>query len=320
MAEIRAGGFIVFRRRADEIQYLTLRTRKTDEWGPPKGHNDPGESDLDAAWRETEEESGLARKQLRRHDWFERRLNYPVKRGDKTVWYGLAERREGKVRLSKEHTDFRWQNILETCARIPHANLRHLYIDAATFLKDRHLRTEVDTERLFRERFPSQAPVIDHTAMVVDMAWSIGESWPGVDPDFAARCAWVHDIGRSVEHGPRHLIEGFRIMTELGHPAFAPTCISHFVKGRSFEEIGDRELWSACDLSSFEPHERVVALADYMALRESKGTLEQRHADLIARYGASDLLDGGYRAAHALKEEFERVSGRDLYDVAGVRA
>ena len=92
MSEFRAAGFIVYRRRESGIQYLTLRATKHGEWGPPKGHADPGESDLEAAWRETEEESNLGADDLERNPWFEERIDYRVKKGDKTVVFYLAQR------------------------------------------------------------------------------------------------------------------------------------------------------------------------------------------------------------------------------------
>jgi bis(5'-nucleosidyl)-tetraphosphatase len=53
----RSAGFIIVRKTADGWEVLGLRV-----WGKidiPKGHLEEGESDFDAALRETEEESGI---------------------------------------------------------------------------------------------------------------------------------------------------------------------------------------------------------------------------------------------------------------------
>ena len=93
------------------MEYLTLLSAATGEWGPPKGHCDPGETNLDTAWRETEEESGLHRSQLQRNPWFEIQIGYTVPAGDKIVWFGLAELTSGDVVLSSEHVDARWETL-----------------------------------------------------------------------------------------------------------------------------------------------------------------------------------------------------------------
>ena len=314
MQEIRAAGFVVFRRRAGAIEYLTLRATKHGEWGPPKGHNDAGESDLEAARRETAEESGLA--EIAVDPWFERRVDYRVKKGHKTVWFGLASS-DGEVALSDEHDDARWASLDDTCSRVPHEAARAVFREAAIFLKDPCFRAGLDPARartMLHERFDPEEPVLAHTALVAEMARAMAEAWREPDPDFVEACAWVHDIGRSIQHGPRHPIEGFRLMVAEGHPGYAPTCISHATKGRR----GDEECARACDLSTFEKHERIVALTDFLAVRESKGTIEQRHADLVARYGASRWIDEARDIACGLKDEFERDTGLDLYEVAGI--
>jgi len=308
----------VYRRRGNAVEYLLLRTAKTGEWGVPKGHNDEGESDLDAAWRETREETGLAG--LRRNEWFERRIGYPVKRGDKTVWYGLAEHVDGDVALSREHTEFAWAPREKCPELIVHDNLKGVLLDAAVFLKDPSLRSGLSApaaRKLFLGHFSEGEPVREHTRLVAGMARAMAELWEGVEPEFVEACAWLHDVGRAIDHAT-HPLEGFRLLVKEGHPGYAPTCISHYTKGRGFDEVPNEELWRACDLSTFEPHERIVALADFMAVREKKGTIDERHADLVERYGGGEFLDGSLAIARRLKREFEERSGRDLYEVVGV--
>lgn len=319
MPEIRAAGFLVFRRAAGAIEYLTLHAENTGEWGPPKGHNDPGESDLHAAWRETREETGLHQRDLALNPWFERRLHYRVSRGDKTVRYGLAECTNGTITISHEHTDVRWASLADTVKRVEHADLQSLYREASIFLKDPALRCGLDAaaaQALLRAEFAAGERVLDHTANVAEMARAIAEAWTGQDAEFVEACAWLHDIGRSIEHGPRHPFLGFQLLTDRGHPGYAPTCISHATKGRD----GDEECSRACDLSTFETHERIVALADFLAVQESKGTIEQRYDDLVKRYGASRFIDEARDIAQRLRAEFEQHTGRDLYEVTGIRA
>jgi 8-oxo-dGTP pyrophosphatase MutT (NUDIX family) len=57
---IRAAGGIPWRRLDDErLEILLVHRPQYDDWTFPKGKNDEGESDEDAARREVEEETGL---------------------------------------------------------------------------------------------------------------------------------------------------------------------------------------------------------------------------------------------------------------------
>jgi len=312
VSEIRAAGFVVFRRRKSGIEYLFLRATNHGEWGPPKGHVDPGEDDLAAAWRETEEECGLGRDDLVRNPWFERSLHYKVKRGPKCVTYWAAECTGGKVRLSDEHDGANWMGLDGVFSLVSHPDLSGLYHDLAIFLKDPMLGCNLapdEARTLLEEHCGAGASVVAHTALVAEMARAMAEAWEGVDADFVEACAWVHDIGRSIDHA-HHPLEGFRLMVRLGYPAYAPTCISHFTKGRprtSFPEADNYadDLWRSCDLTTLTPEERIIALADFMAIGDTKGTIEQRHADLTTRYGASPFIDESLAIARQLRDEIE---------------
>ncbi|XP_006626761.2 bis(5'-nucleosyl)-tetraphosphatase [asymmetrical] [Lepisosteus oculatus] len=138
---LRAGGLIVFRRLAqavpDTIQFLLLQTSYGEHhWTPPKGHVDPGEDDMTAALRETEEEAGLGPAQLRLVDGYRRELRYEVRGRAKTVVYWLAELRDpgAAVRLSREHQDYRWLGLEQACGLAGHTDMQDALRAAHHFL------------------------------------------------------------------------------------------------------------------------------------------------------------------------------------------
>ena len=107
---------------------------------PPKGHVDPGEDDLTTAYRETEEEAGLLKTDLKLLDkkWVH---SYPVKDWrdgivrQKTTIYYLAELISNKsVTLSEEHTELSWANREETKLLIPKFEDLKSAIDEAELL------------------------------------------------------------------------------------------------------------------------------------------------------------------------------------------
>ena len=108
----RAAG-ILLTTRSTPKQFLLMRHR--DRWDLPKGHCDPGESDLETALRETEEETGIRREQIRLDADFRFELSYPVRyqrHGDqifqKTVVYLLGEIESPFTPTLTEHTSFEW--------------------------------------------------------------------------------------------------------------------------------------------------------------------------------------------------------------------
>jgi putative nucleotidyltransferase with HDIG domain len=323
LREIAAAGLVLFRRGDGPHLYLTLRNARHGDVGLPKGHLDPGEAVLEGALRETEEETGI--RPLPPNRWFRRELTYPVAKGVKRVTYLAAESPSEEVTLSREHDAYAWEDLDGTLALLRHENLRAVVRDAATFLKDPILRrglAPAAAKALLVARVGAEARVVAHTREVSSIARAIGGARGDVDADYVEAAAWLHDIGRAVAHDERHPLEGFRIVVKAGHPGYAPPCLSHYTKGAAPEDarLGDlaREMREACDLETFHGPERVIALADALAAGPRRVTLEERYEDLARRYGPSPFLDRNLAICRGLKEEFEEMAGRDLYEVAGI--
>jgi putative nucleotidyltransferase with HDIG domain len=323
LREIAAAGLILFRREEGSHLYLTLRNARHGDVGLPKGHLEPGEGVLEGALREAEEETGI--RPLPPNRWFRRELSYPVAKGKKRVTYLAAVSPSDEVTLSHEHDAYWWRDFDGTLALLRHEDLRAVVRDAATFLKDPLLRRGLapqEAKALLVARVGKEAKVVAHTAEVAAIARAIGGARGDVDADYVEAAAWLHDIGRAVAHDERHPLEGFRIVVKAGHPGYAPPCLSHYTKGAAPEDarLGDlaREMREACDLETFDPPEQVIALADGLAAGARRVTLDERYEDLARRYGPSPFLDRNLATCRRLKAEFEGLTGRDLYDVAGV--
>jgi len=132
-----AAGLVVFRRFHDAIEYLLLHASyELNLWSPPKGHVDPGENEMQTAWRETEEESGLTSSDLRLLDGFVKELNYVAHGNPKRVVYWLAEltNPETPIRLSDEHREFKWTSLEEGKTLVRYADLRETLDECHRFL------------------------------------------------------------------------------------------------------------------------------------------------------------------------------------------
>ncbi|ORM41423.1 Bis(5'-nucleosyl)-tetraphosphatase [asymmetrical] [Babesia sp. Xinjiang] len=122
-AVVKAAGIIVYTLDAllNQPKYLLLKaSNRPFHWTPPKGRLDPGESFIDAAYRETWEESGLKKELIEMDSSFEEVLRYTANGKDKECVYYLGKLTNpgSEITLSHEHTDYAWvpaNNIGEYC-------------------------------------------------------------------------------------------------------------------------------------------------------------------------------------------------------------
>ena len=87
---------------------------------------DPGETELEAAIRETKEEAGLSIDELNIIDNFKAVLNYEVRGRPKTVIYWLSEMKDPttSVTLSHEHKDYKWLNFKDALEYAKYADMQ----------------------------------------------------------------------------------------------------------------------------------------------------------------------------------------------------
>ncbi|XP_069678359.1 bis(5'-nucleosyl)-tetraphosphatase [asymmetrical] [Periplaneta americana] len=138
VCELRAAGFVVFRWVCNQVEYLLLQTSYgKNHWTPPKGHVDPGESDLETALRETEEEAGLKKTDLNILEDFNKVIKYDVEGVPKTSIYFLAEliKQDTPVKLSDEHISFQWAPLDKACELVVHPSLQDVLQGCEAFLK-----------------------------------------------------------------------------------------------------------------------------------------------------------------------------------------
>ena len=108
---ILSAGIIVVRREEDGWKYLFLRAFRN--WDFPKGEIEPEESPLEAAVRETREETGITDLDFSWGEVFKETA--PYNRGTKVARYYLAQTSEDQVVFAvnpqiggPEHHEYRW--------------------------------------------------------------------------------------------------------------------------------------------------------------------------------------------------------------------
>ena len=106
-----SAGIVVFRRTSEGPKFLILY-HGGDYWNFAKGHIEKEEKSLEAAVRETREETGLGQKDLRVIPQFRAHERFAFRRGSqhifKVVIFYLAETRTKDVKISEEHHGYGW--------------------------------------------------------------------------------------------------------------------------------------------------------------------------------------------------------------------
>src|SRR5688572_24698275 len=112
MKELKSCGVLILRREP-ELSFLLMK--HADRWDLPKGHVDPGESDLECALRELFEETGIRAGDITLDDRFGFVTQYAVRdpqnrertvRKTLRIYLGWLKR-EVDIQVS-EHVGFEW--------------------------------------------------------------------------------------------------------------------------------------------------------------------------------------------------------------------
>lgn len=148
-----SAGVIVFRGDSPR-SYLLMRSALTRRpvWEFPKGAIEPGETEIEAATRELEEETGLASGDYTILDGFREEERYYFTRGTgddrrlirKRVDYFLAEWRQGEIRISREASRYEWVDAETAMKMIRFPEKRRILNEAEAWLSGKRSHADDD--------------------------------------------------------------------------------------------------------------------------------------------------------------------------------
>ena len=117
------------------LRHSSISSREGGHWDFPKGHIDDGETEIQTALRELEEETEIAHVNV--IDGFRDTITYTFSGGqeqiEKEVVFFLATTKESKVTLSHEHIDYSWLDFDSAFSRLTYDNARQVLQNAIEF-------------------------------------------------------------------------------------------------------------------------------------------------------------------------------------------
>lgn len=133
-----SAGAIIFRKEKSKVLYLLLKYGY-GHWDYVKGvigDKIKGETVQDTVIREAKEESGI--KDLKFKKGFKHSIQYFFKKEGKTyfktVTFFLAETKTKKIKLSFEHTEYKWLSYEEALEQLTFKNAKNALKKAHQFL------------------------------------------------------------------------------------------------------------------------------------------------------------------------------------------
>ncbi len=124
--------------------------------------------------------------------------------------------------------------------------------------------------------------------------------------------ALLHDIGRyKTQHPIQHGVEGFHLLTSLGHHQEAFICASHVLCGMRREEAVQHGLPDQ-DFVPTKLEEKLIPLIDSMVEVDKPTTLEERCSSICRRYQGNPAFLRRFEEAADIARSFHQSFQSDF--------
>ena len=152
---------------------------------------------------------------------------------------------------------------------------------------------------------------------------SSGNTTPLLNSDFAYTCGLLHDIGRQMGYTyMAHVYDGYHFLKNLGYDQLAKICLTHSFNLHIIDDyIGKiditdsqyEELKNLLAATEYDDYDRLIQLLDSTCGADGTKNMEDRMNDVKQRYGY--YPEGKWNKNFELKDYFEKLMGRELYEV-----
>ena len=145
----------------------------------------------------------------------------------------------------------------------------------------------------------------------------------GLDEEKAYAMGMLYDIGRVKGNtGVRHTFDGYNFLKEKGYDEIAKVCITHaFITGDVTNTIGEYDMTNdEYDFIrrflreiNFDEYDKLIQLADSMALPDRIVLAETRLMDIYLRYGVDEKAFENTKGIYQIQLEIEEKLGHSIY-------
>jgi len=145
----------------------------------------------------------------------------------------------------------------------------------------------------------------------------------GIDAEKAYICGLLYDIGRIKGNtGVRHTIDGYNFLKEQDYEEFSRICITHaFITKDVTNTIGEYDLTNNeydfvrryLGEITFDEYDKLIQLADSMALPDRIVLVETRLMDVCLRYGMDERALENTKGIYRIQMEIEEKLGHSIY-------
>ena len=176
----------------------------------------------------------------------------------------------------------------------------------------------------WREHSYAVAQAAEKIARAVnENAASTGSTTPLLNPNFAYTCGLLHDIGRQMGYTyMAHVYDGYHFLKNLGYDQLAKICLTHsfnlhiiddYIGKIDITDAQYEELKNLLAATEYDDYDRLIQLLDSTCGADGTKNMEDRMNDVKQRYGY--YPEGKWNKNFELKDYFEKLMGRDLYEV-----
>ena len=133
MTKTRSCGAVIYRKPRGRVLFLILKHTNGNHWSLAKGHTEPGETELQTALREIDEETGLS---VKLKPGFREAIRYSPSQGiEKTVVFYLAKARGKQLSLQKsEISNGVWLELDDALKLVTHKDTGEVLRRALKYL------------------------------------------------------------------------------------------------------------------------------------------------------------------------------------------
>jgi uncharacterized protein (TIGR00295 family) len=184
--------------------------------------------------------------------------------------------------------------------------------------KNQEMLSRQESIRILSE-YGQNADWTKHCFAVANAAENVGhilEKRCAINCTFLWSAALLHDIGRYKTHDPLlHGVEGYRLLSKLGHEQEANICASHILYGLNAADAGQLGLPNQ-DFMPQTIEEKLVPLIDFLIEFDQPTTLNNRFSSLRKRNEGNRFflirLEHAYEIARVFMTQIEKKIGESV--------